>query len=551
MKNRLSPAFSQLTDVKSCLIIIAVCLFTFFVNNDVVPADLMESRNLATAQEMVRTGNYLIPTMNGELRLEKPPLPTWIAAGVERVLPDNLSAQRSMAGIAAIIMTLFLYFLVRKLTKEHLLALIAAVVLATSYNVIMMGRTATWDIYCHSFMLVAIYFIVCAFESQGPQWMRFIVAGIFMGLSFLSKGPIAFYALLVPFLISYGFTLRPKIRNKASSLCVMIVVCLIISFWWPCYIVIFHPETGIAVASKESANWLNHNIRHFGYYWKFAAEAGIWALFWVASLLYFFCKRKTGYRSVFRLSIVWTLMALLLLSLIPEKKTRYLLPLLIPGAINIAFYIWYSIQGLSTIGKKRLFRMNGLVVVTIALGMPISLYLIFMRENALSWSVFIVASFVFIGLAIWMLIGLYGKKGIYPIRIFVGATLIMVTFLSFCLRPAGKLFINQQRHSIHAIRNNPKVEGLPFYHSIKEEIRMELVYEANRNITSIVIENDSLFYASLPFVLVSTEAAEQILRGKYVTIEHIDTYDNNWRKPNSKRYNNDLVKEVTVVRNVR
>ena len=30
----------------------------------------MESRNLITAREMVSEGNWLIPTMNGELRLE-------------------------------------------------------------------------------------------------------------------------------------------------------------------------------------------------------------------------------------------------------------------------------------------------------------------------------------------------------------------------------------------------------------------------------------------------------------------------------------------------
>ena len=69
------------------IIILCVCFFAFFVNNKIIPADIMEARNLATAQEMVQTGNYLIPTMNGELRLEKPPLPTWIAGGVEHICP--------------------------------------------------------------------------------------------------------------------------------------------------------------------------------------------------------------------------------------------------------------------------------------------------------------------------------------------------------------------------------------------------------------------------------------------------------------------------------
>lgn len=62
-----------------------------------LPTDIMESRNIITAREMVSDGNWLVPTMNGELRLEKPPLPTWVAGGIEKVFPDSLSAQRAAA----------------------------------------------------------------------------------------------------------------------------------------------------------------------------------------------------------------------------------------------------------------------------------------------------------------------------------------------------------------------------------------------------------------------------------------------------------------------
>ncbi|MBP9637922.1 MAG: glycosyltransferase family 39 protein, partial [Bacteroidaceae bacterium] len=193
----------SVSNVKHALILFVVCLFAFFVNNQIIPADLMESRNLATAQEMVTQGNYLVPTLNGELRLEKPPLPTWIAAAIDHIAPDNLSAQRCAAGVAATFLVFFLYLLVVELTKEKRLALISSLVLASCYNVVMMGRTATWDIYCHSFMVMALFFLIQALNREGAQWLRFLVSGICMGLSFLSKGPVSFYALLLPFLISY------------------------------------------------------------------------------------------------------------------------------------------------------------------------------------------------------------------------------------------------------------------------------------------------------------------------------------------------------------
>ena len=70
------------------LLLLVFCC-SFFINNGAIFADIMESRNIVTAREMVYDHNWLVPTMNGELRLEKPPLPTWIAAVVEVISPDN------------------------------------------------------------------------------------------------------------------------------------------------------------------------------------------------------------------------------------------------------------------------------------------------------------------------------------------------------------------------------------------------------------------------------------------------------------------------------
>ena len=77
-----------------------VCLTTFFVDNSVLVPDIMESGNIVTAREMVYDGNWIAPTMNGELRLEKPPLPTWLTAVVEMIAPDNLGWQRGVAAVS-------------------------------------------------------------------------------------------------------------------------------------------------------------------------------------------------------------------------------------------------------------------------------------------------------------------------------------------------------------------------------------------------------------------------------------------------------------------
>ena len=534
------------------IIILSVCFVSFFVHNDAVPADLMESRNLVTAREMVNTGNYLIPTMNGELRLEKPPLPTWIAAGIEHAFPHNLAAQRAAAGIAATLMVFFLFLLVRTITGETFLAFMAALVLATCYNPVMMGRNATWDIYCHAFMLGAIYFIWGAFKSEGKQWSKFLLAGLFMGLSFLSKGPVSFYALLLPFLIGFIIVEKPSLKGKVAPFIVMIVLTLIVSFWWPAYIAAFHPETGSAVAAKESGAWISHNVRPLWYYWQFPAEAGIWALFWVTSLFYYFYsfrKKIAEPRNIFRLSVIWTLAALILLSLIPEKKPRYLLPMLIPGAINIAYYLGYSMRNAMSKGEKTLLRINGTLIAVVSLLMPVGIYFLAKNGHADWFSHLVLPSLIFWAIAIYLFVGLYGKKGILPGRVFFGTVLVMMSFILFCYEPTTRLFVNENRYSLNALRDNPDLQGLPFYYPAEEEaIRMEWVYEAGRNITPIDLKNDSAVYAALPFVLVSEKPAPVLLENLEVTTEYIGTFDNNWRKTDSHRYNKDLVKEVYLVK---
>ena len=139
------------------LLLVIFCLSTFFVHNTVLRPDIMEVRNLVTAHEMVVDGHWLVPTMNGEYRLEKPPLPTWVAACVELVFGDNLAIQRAMAGVMGLLLTLFLYLFALRLTGRRDTSLVAALMLMTCYTIILQGRTVTWDIYCHAFMMGAVW----------------------------------------------------------------------------------------------------------------------------------------------------------------------------------------------------------------------------------------------------------------------------------------------------------------------------------------------------------------------------------------------------------
>src|SRR5687768_1835411 len=77
VKNPASWLFQTPSQLGLLLLVVTLCLF---VNLQAGDLTLMEARNFIAAREMAREGHWLLPTMNGQLRLAKPPLPTWITA---------------------------------------------------------------------------------------------------------------------------------------------------------------------------------------------------------------------------------------------------------------------------------------------------------------------------------------------------------------------------------------------------------------------------------------------------------------------------------------
>ena len=113
-----------------------------------------------------------------------------------------------------------------------------------------------------------------------------------------------------------------------------------------CGIYIFYhdEQTLLDIISLETQNWSNYNVKPFYYYWDFFINSGIWLIPAIVSLIFPFIKSKTPISKNYLLTSYWVIISVVLLSLIPEKKTRYIMPVLIPLALNTGFYINYIIK---------------------------------------------------------------------------------------------------------------------------------------------------------------------------------------------------------------
>ena len=80
----------------------------------------MEARNFVTAREMITDGNWLLTTMNGEARYEKPPLPTWLSAISASLFGISAFAMRLPALFMVFLLGLFCYKICFKTTDNSI-----------------------------------------------------------------------------------------------------------------------------------------------------------------------------------------------------------------------------------------------------------------------------------------------------------------------------------------------------------------------------------------------------------------------------------------------
>lgn len=534
--------------------LVVVCILAFFANAGVLDSDIMEARNLVTAREMVEYDNWMVPTMNGDLRLEKPPLPTWVAAIIEAVSPEDIVAQRAAAGVMGALWALFFFLTVKVIARSKRAALTSTLVFLTCYNVILMGRTATWDIYCHAFMQGAVWLLFKLFyrpETVRRRVLTFVAAGLLMGLSFMSKGPVSFFAMLLPFIIACAFYGRPHGgKGTGLGLTLMIALTVVISVWWYISVYVFHPEVASYVFNKESASWVNHNVRPWYYYWRFFAEMGVWALATLAALFSPLFLRRMRRDKALLFGVAWMLATVILLSFMPEKKMRYLLPLCAPCAMSVGLWLeWVSDNWNRDKWSCLLYRINGWLITVITLGLSAAvIYLWLGMEKVDAW-VAVVCAVLFLGIAAVMAVTTV--KG--HVHTFVDSVCcIFIVAEVMLMGQISHFFSNPQYNSISATRHDPRLRGYDFYYLHPTQTpRMEMVLEAGRRVRPLDYANPDSVMARLPMVTVSNRPVGELLPREVlaqVDTLYIGTYDNNHHAPGKQHYTDLLYNRITIIK---
>jgi 4-amino-4-deoxy-L-arabinose transferase-like glycosyltransferase len=511
--------------------------------------NIMEARNFITAREMLHDGNWLLTTLNGEPRYQKPPLPTWITAFSAMIFGlKSLIGLRIPAALMASVLIFFSYRLSTKLSQNRIYALISSLILATSFYIIFAGRNGQWDIFTHAFMMVCIYQLYLFFTKESQLYKHAILASIFFGLAFMSKGPVSLYALLLPFLIAFGITYKYRsLKKRLVPIILFLVVGLIISGWWYYYTYIFDPQTVTEITQKETGNWNSYNVRPFYYYWSFFTQSGVWTIPAFVGLLYPYLKNRVSDKKAYTFTLLWTLASVVLLSIIPEKKSRYLLPVLIPLALNTGFYIEYLFNHFKTIKDKKetipVYFNFGLIAL-IGIIFPIGGYVYLGNSLSGNWLWFIALSIVLFGTGIFIVYMLFKKR----IRnVFFGTILFIASIMVFGMPMANTFSINPEYKSLYELNTWQNETQLKVYEY--KGFTPEMIWAFGKTIP--MIEKNGVL--AIPVedtfgVLVSEENLKPFKRTfKGYAIEKITRYDMNPKGPESRSHRPRLWRDLYVV----
>lgn len=445
--------------------LLLACIAVFFMNLDALYVNIMEARNFTTAREMLDDGNWLLTTLNGEPRYQKPPLPTWITAISGAIFGlQNIAALRMPAALMGLLLVMTSYLFAVKLTANKTYAFISCLVMTTSFYVVSASRDGNWDIFTHAFMMVCIWHLYLFFTSGEKLYRHALLAAVFFGFSFMSKGPVSLYALLLPFLISFGIVYKYKsFRRRVLPLILFLIVSLLISGWWHWYTYTYDPETVAAITQRETSNWTGYNVRPFYYYWSFFTQSGVWTLIALIGLIYPYLKERVFDKKAYSFTVLWTLLSLVLLSIIPEKKSRYLLPVLIPLALNTGFYIEYLFRRFSEIKDKRetwpVYFNFGLIAF-IGVAFPIAGYVFLKDQLAGKWIWFVLLSVALFGTGLYIFRNLIKKR----IRAVFFATIAFIAaIICFGMPMAKTLTVNPDFKSMSELSSWQAESGLNVY----------------------------------------------------------------------------------------
>ncbi|MEN6319642.1 MAG: glycosyltransferase family 39 protein [Syntrophaceae bacterium] len=322
------------------LITIGVLFTLFYRLGSIAYLETSEARYAEVAREMIESGDWVTPHLSYIKHFEKPPLTYWITATAFKIFGFNDWSGRVPLTLAALFILSYTWLLALLLfpdQKEQ--AALSVLVLFSSLLFLISSRTLTTDLYLALFTLGAIYHLLRWFLRDRHSTDAFLSA-LFLGFCILTKGHVIFIFYLIPWLPT-AILYRQKRAVKVFDLLIFICVPLLICMPWFVAVIRDNPQLVSFYFKNQTIYRIVSDIHHRSepiYFHLLVLCGGM--LFWFTYFLFHLPRvfRIRENRSE-GLLLLFTIIPLVLFSLIHEKLIPYLLPSMPFFAVLIAHWL--------------------------------------------------------------------------------------------------------------------------------------------------------------------------------------------------------------------
>ncbi|MCM3881249.1 MAG: glycosyltransferase family 39 protein [Vicinamibacterales bacterium] len=491
------------------LLLVAATL-PYFVNLGVSSIwDANEAFYAQTPREMLEADDYVTPSFNFQLRLNKPVLSYWEVAASYRLFGISERSERLPIAAGGIVLVAVAFGLAR-LMGGTTAGVIAGLALATSPRVLLLARRIIIDV--HITMFLGLILLCFALAESRPKRRRLYLCLMYVAAGFgvLMKGPVAVFIPAVAFLIY--FASQRRLRDiRDMMLPTGAVISLAIAAPW-FYLV--YREHGFeyirAFILGENlgryAEAVGVQSRGFLFYVPvMMADLFPWTLLLPVAL--WWAAREAASSRVARLLLIWIATIVVFFSLSATKEDLYILPIVPAVAALIGAMTGKAIDGDAIARPVRWF--------TIAMAIAL-----FASGSAIVWFVSVAGRYQLDGAAaVGALAAVGGIGGLVtafrrrlPAAVFtMAASLVLTSWcIVVCCLPAFERYkpvrpfadIIRARASAGAIVGSYRF-ALP-----------SMVYYLNRPVMEVVLPDHlrAVFYASSDIYFVMAEAEYESIK---------------------------------------
>lgn len=348
---------------------------------------LDEAKNAGCALEMLNTGSFIVPTFNGELRTDKPPLHYYFMMAAYRIFGATPFAARFFSAVFGTLTILVTFAFTRRFLNERA-ASFTALALLSSFGFITQFHLATPDPYLIFFITLALITYFHFDHSGNKKYLYTAYASV--GLGILAKGPVA---LVLPGMVVmfYILSLKKLTISYIRSLQPLLGIAITLGIASPWFILV-HIKTGGAWTSDF---FIGHNLERFAEPREgHGGSIALPTLFFLALLLPFtfylsqivsktWRNRKL---KIIRFCGISILSILAFFSLSGTKLPNYVAPALPFAAILIGFFLsqLYLTRQKTLIMGMVIFGIFGIASIW-GISAFLSNHLILSSQDSLAW----------------------------------------------------------------------------------------------------------------------------------------------------------------------